>query len=182
MKITSNNLFRKESAIYCPHCHSKAVWKHGTYIRKWFHECGDRHPSTLVVQRYQCCEKHCPRKTFTVQAADALPFCRFLADDLCTMARHLEFMTSVHHLSQLTALSRPVLKRVRVLLHRTGMFLAGLCREISDGATAASSLRQSLQIALSAYSWIELKSLWYRHLYQHWSPANNTPHKISPLL
>lgn len=182
MKIRNNHPLRKESEIFCPHCHSKVVWKHGIYHRKWFYEFDSCTHPTRQVQRYRCCEKPCPRKTFSVQATDALPCSRFLVDDLCAIAPHLDSPASLHHLSRQTALSRPVLKRVRVLLQRTGMFLSGLCREISDGTTVTSTLRQSLQIALSTYSWIELKSMWRCHMYRHWSPANNTPHKISSLL
>jgi len=182
MKIRKNHPLRKESEIFCPHCHSKEVWKHGTYRRKWIYPCGSDTNPTRQVQRYRCCEKPCPRKTFTVQAEDVLPYSRFLIPHLCSLQPCLDSATSLHSLSRLLDLSRAVIKRVRALLQRTGNFLSGLCREISDGETITSTRRQYLHIALTAYSWIELKSMWFCYQYRHWHPAQNIPHKIRSLL
>jgi len=182
MNIQKNHPLRKESEIICPHCHSKDVWKHGTYYRKWFHSWGSDRTTTRKVQRYRCCEKPCPCKTFTVQAEDVLPYCRFLIPHLCSLQPCLDSAKSLHHLSRLLDLSRSVIKRVRAFLQRIEIFLSGLCLEISDGETIASTSRQCLQIALTAYSWIKLKSMWFCYQYRHWHPAQNGPHKIRSLL
>ena len=181
MKIRNNHPLKKESEIFCPHCHSTVVWKHGTYDRKWFHALFERGSSIRVVQRYRCCEIPCPCKTFTIQAEEILPYCRFRIPDLCALHPYFESAESLHSLSRTLDLSRPVLKRLRTLLQHTTMFLTGLCREISDGQTIMVTLRQGLQIARSAYCCVGLKLMWFRYRYRHRQPIDDTPHKIYSL-
>jgi transposase-like protein len=130
MKIQYSHSIRKIHRIFCPHCRSTHFHKHGSYTRYWFHVMPWGADQTRKVQRYLCCNKCCPHKTFTVQPPDALPYCRFLLNDLLAVDTVLRAGKSVHFISRTLHLSRSVIRRARRFVRRTRCFLQTLCREI----------------------------------------------------
>lgn len=164
MKIPILQPFRGVCEIFCPHCHGKDYWKHGSYTRCWFHAFGRKNDSVRTVQRFLCINPSCPRRTFNVQAPDALGYCRFLFADLLTVAAALQAKASLHSLSRAFGLSRSVLRRVAAFLQRTHGFFSALCREITLGDTI-TGLEELLKVTQSRYCWITLRVLWFRHIY-----------------
>lgn len=165
MKIPLIQSIRGVCEIFCPHCHGKDYWKHGSYTRSWFHSFGRKSDSVRSVQRFLCLNPSCPRRTFTVQAPDALGYCRFLFADLLAVAAAREAKASLHSISRTFGFSRNVARRVAVFLQRTHGFLAALCREITN-ANPVTGLAKLIEVALSRYCWISLRVLWFRHIYR----------------
>lgn len=165
MKIPFSTPSRKICTISCPSCHSTKCWRHGSYTRKWFHFC---HPSKFIirqVQRYYCTCKSCTRRTFTVQAPDVLPYCRFFVSDLYEIDQRLEPTPRIRALARLLKLHRGVVRRVVSLIERSKAFFQALCRENTNGEQC-SGLQCCMETAQIRYCWITLRGFWFRHIYR----------------
>jgi len=165
MKIPNLPPIRGVCEIFCPHCHGKDYWRHGSYTRSWFHSFYDKGDQVRTVQRFLCLNPSCPRRTFNVQAADVLGYCRFLFTDLLTVAAAMQKKASLHSISRAFGLRRSVVRRVAVFLQRTHDFLISLCHEVTAGDTIAAGFVPLLEVAQSRYCWITLRGLWFRHIY-----------------
>jgi hypothetical protein len=166
MKIPYSHPVRKICKIFCPHCHSTRFHRHGSYTRYWFHMMQWGTDQTRKVQRYLCRNKSCPRKTFTVQSPDALPYCRFLFRDLLAVDNALRSGKSVYFVSRTTHLRRSVVRRARRLLQRTRDFLQALCRESDVYDCTVLELSKLIETVQIRYCWIECRALWYRYIYR----------------
>lgn len=165
MKIPFTTLPRKICSICCPSCRCTKCWRHGSYTKKWFHFCDPLKFITRKVQRYYCTSQSCKRRTFTVQAPDVLPYCRFFVSDLYKIDQLIQPTSGIYMLAKILQLSRSVIRRVLSLIDRSRTFLQALCREITDG-DESTGLQHSMETAQIRYCWITLRILWYRHIYQ----------------
>lgn len=166
MKIPFYNPVRKICKIFCPHCRSTRCHRHGSYTRCWFHVTPWGKNQTRKVMRYLCCNRSCPQKTFTVQAPDVLPYCRFLTRDLFAVENLLRAGKSVYFISRTLHVCRSAIRRVRGLLQRTRRFLQALCREIDVYDCTALGVSKLFETVQIRYCWIECRVLWYQHIYR----------------
>ncbi len=150
--------------IFCPDCHSSNYWRHGSYIRYFFHSFIPYERPQRKVQRYRCLNRACPRKTFTVQAPDALHYCRFLHPELLVLDQCFNEGQSSYRISRNLKIHRVTLSRLHSLLHRTHTFLNRLCCEITNGQWI-EGLSAGFEMAQKAYCWITIRTLWSRAIY-----------------
>jgi hypothetical protein len=133
-KIAANSAVSKEkfnspSCIYCgfPHC-----WKHGTYLRKGFHQRPNEPERGLVsMQRYLCRSSLCDR-TFSELPESVLPYCRFFMSGFLSIADDLTAGKSSYWIAKYKwGISLRVVLRVVSLIRKVTPWLTGLCREVA---------------------------------------------------
>ena len=161
MKIPFTHPTKKLCKIFCPSCHNRHCWRHGSYTRKWFHF---KH-LTRKVWRYYCTCSSCPRRTFTVQAVDALPYCRFLINDVLKVNELLSSTTNRKYAAKVAALDRGVIHRVTVRLEESKRYLQNLYQEVT-GEAPVGKLPECLESVLKHYCDNTLKTMWYRSIYR----------------
>jgi hypothetical protein len=161
MKIPFRHPTKKPCKIFCPSCHTTRCWRHGSYTRTWFHFKN----VTRTVWRYYCTSASCPRRTFTVQAVDVLPYCRFLIPDLLKVDGEMFSSAKKDQLEKIRQLDRGVIRRITIRLENSRKFLQSLIQEITDGEQVRKLL-ESLEVALKHYCDTRLKALWYRSIYR----------------
>jgi len=61
--------------LTCIYCGSGLVWKHGSYLRKWFYDLGDN-PVPVQVPRFLCQNTICHHRTFSCLPYPLLPYIR----------------------------------------------------------------------------------------------------------
>lgn len=156
----SNNTFTK-----CPYCHSKHIWRHGTYSRKGFHDrTVSGSPLIRIVQRFICQFPSC-RHSFSVLPGTVLPFCRFFLSDALTIFLTLTKGSSAYSVArhQWGGVALSVVLRFKNLFKKVSDWLSLLLQEVSTCKT--DDLASVIKELLKYYSWNQLRAMWCRRIY-----------------
>ena len=178
-KIPVNSSGSKGNCVCptCPYCGYSRCWKHGKYLRKWFHRpLAGPIQEPVPAQRYLCRNPPCDR-TFSELPEGVLPYCRFSLDGLLSIASDRAEGKSSYWIAKFRwGLSLRVILRAVVLVRKVTLWLEGVCREAAG--SVGNGFQSLAKTVREKFSWADFTRRWFHGLYPCRARNIFNPHNV----